>query len=410
MNVLNELLELNGEPLEGELIAPPAPTEIDRSVAANRIASDFAGGMNVNENDSFDRLYGRIMGLSRMDYAVPSEVMNVRSLSDRHLEFDAGEGMTWQATDYAAGQLCDRLSKGLRSFGNELVSRGHNNMRADIMDRMLHLGDEGRKFQVRTIQPNGHRLARAVVSDAYKPIDDDILIDPMVDLISDKSKHWRALGGQLTDTHTRIRYITREPEIIGIGPNSRNWHVGFEYSNSEVGAGSCCFKLFVFDSFCENGMVFGSKSLIDVNYIHKGTRISSDFGLVSEERIQQMELNTIRDSVADATRYVLDQDFTKKIGLMVENNLARKLEGGATQQIEQIKQLGSWAGLSKTESEAAIAHWDSRESNAIGVASAITRLAQEKENYEGRVRLETAGGKLLDMPEKRWNSIMALAS
>jgi len=378
----------------------------------NRV--DESGWMNKNEDVKFDKLYSRIMGLKREDYAVPASMLRVEAVGDDKLGFDArrsdDDDLRWMATEHASGQLCKTLSPGLESFTDELVRRNQNGLRAQILQRMLVLPDEERKFQIRTIQPNGRRLARAVVSDSYKPIDDDFLINPMVDLISDQSKAWRALGGQITDTHTRIKYITREPAIRNVGPNHRDLFVGFLYKNSEVGVGFSEFAAFMFDSFCENGCVFGQKNLVSIRHLHRGPRIESDFGLISEERLQRLEMETIRHSVAEATNKILSSDLTTDLRNLIEKNETRKLEGGGEKVVEHIKNLGTFAGLTKGESESVVAHWDSREPTAFGVSSAITRLAQEKKTYEGRSRLEVAGGKLLEMKDNRWDSVMALAT
>jgi hypothetical protein len=362
--------------------------------------------INENRTDTLDLLYPRIMGLKREDYLFSANDVNVRYDQEDGFQFNAKD-LGWKATDYAVNQVSDRLSKGLRSFGQELSTRHLNELRAGIINDMLHLEDKEKNFQFRTMQPNGQRLIRAVTSDKFKNIDDNLLIQPMCDLIGDHSKQWRSLGGQITDTHTRIRFISREPQIRNIGPNNRNWYVGFQYKNSEVGASSAGFSIFVFDDFCENGHVFGSKNLIDANFVHRGSTITSDFGLISEERIQQQELLMIRDSITEATQKIIGTDFSDNSRKLVEANEARKLEGN---KIEQIKQIGSYAGLSKAENEQVLAHWDSNEENLLGVSSAITRLAQDKPDYESRVRLENAGGKLLEMPDNRWKSILALAN
>lgn len=369
---------------------------------------DRGAKFNSVRNDEFDSLYTRIMGLKREDYAVPANNLQV-GLVDNSIAFRAGE-FGWSTTGYAVDQLSDNLSKGLRSFGHELEGRGHKDLRVRIINEMLERESEKRKFQVRTIQPNGTRLARAVVSDSYKSLDDNLLIDPMIDLVGDRSKEWRALGGQITDVKTRIKYMTREPQIRNVGPRNRDWYVGWMYENSEVGAGSVKFSLFVFDSFCENGCVFGSQDLVNVNIMHKGTKIRSDFGLIAEDRVREAERLAVQQSVANATKEVLSMDFTKRIKELVEVNMARKLEGNTKQQIEAVKQVANFAGLTKAEQETVLVHWDTAEPTAFGVSSAVTRLAQDAEDYESRIRLEVAGGKVLEMQNRQWKSVMALAT
>ena len=370
------------------------------------VPAAFPGGLNENRNDGMDSLYRRIMGLQREDYAVPANLLQTE-LDGKAIRFVAGSS-SWNATEHAVDQLSDRLSKGLRSFGSELTERGYDDLRVQILNDMLVRADAGQKFQIRTMRPNGNRLARAVVSDAFKPIDDCLIVTPMLELVSQKSGEWKALGGQLTDTHTRIRFIHREPSIRGIGPNKRDWFIGFEYRNSEVGCSRTVFNLFVYDGFCENGAVFGMKSLCNVDFVHRGIRISTDFGLITDERMQQAELAAVQGAITDATTAVLREDFSKRVIEFVERGQARRLPGG--DRPELIRQIGQSIGLNRKESEHVLMHWDSREDSAFGISSAITRLAQDAKNYESRVRLEEAGGKLLEIDERKWNSILALVS
>lgn len=393
---------------QGTLILADEAQQETRAVEAELL--DFAGGLNRNVNDPIDSMLRRIAGLSREDYAVPANRLMVTEAQDHQgrVVLHAGHDH-WTATPYAVDQLSDRLSKGLRSFGNEMADRGHHDLRVYAINELLNRADSGQKFQVRSIQPNGHRLARAVVSDKFKPIDDDLCVPPMIDLIADRASTWRSLGGQITDTRTYLKFLNREPAIRGIGPNNRDWFLGFMYSNSEVGQGLCQFHLFLYDSFCSNGCIFGMKSILDVNFRHIGAKIKTGFGLISDERVQDAELASIRGLISDATASVLSADFSKRVREYVERGESRTL-ADASDKAEAIRQIGKAAGLTLNEADNAVAMWDSREPNSIGVANAVTRLAQDAKTYSARVRLEQAGGSILEMDDRKWKSVMALAS
>lgn len=370
----------------------------------------FTGGLNENKNDGLDSLYRRILGLDREDYAVPASQLQAElGENGRGVQLAAGDDFEWAATPYAVGQLSDRVSKGLRSFGNEMIEKGHTDLYVDTLNRVLGLPEKAdQKFQVRTIQPNGSRLARAVVSDKFKPVDDNLCVPPMVDLVSQQGQQWRSLGGQITDTRTYLRFLNREPSIRNIGPNNRNWFLGFQYSNSEVGQGSTSFHLFFYDDFCENGCVFGQKSILDVSFRHVGAKIKTGFGVVTDERIQEAELASIQGMIQEATQKVLSKNFADDVREYVERGESRRLD--VSDKPEAIRQVANVAGLSKSQQDNVVAYWDSREDNALGVSSAITRLAQQADTYGKRVDLEAAGGKVLELSDRQWNSVMALAS
>lgn len=399
---------MNSTTLYPEFNETSAVTVAEHNQQLAEVNPEYAGGLNANENDRLDSLYSRLMNLERSDYAVPASRLRAEQ-AGQNIGLTTDNGLQWLSTPYAIGQLSDRLSKGLRSFGDEMISRNNADIYVSTLNELLERDDKQQRFQVRTIQPNGARLARAVVSDKFKPIDDDIIVPPMVDLLADNSKQWRSLGGQITDQRTYLRFISREPAIRNIGPNGRNWFIGFQYSNSEVGQGLCRFDLFFFDSFCENGCVFGQKSILDVNFRHVGARIKTAFGLISDERIQQAEQASIAGLISDATRQVMSADFGDKVRQHLERSQSRRL-AGVGDLSETIRQVGKSVGLTSKEQESALLHWDSREDSAFGIANAITRTAQDAKDYSSRVRLESAGGNVLEMSDKKWKSIMALAS
>jgi hypothetical protein len=275
----------------------------------------------------------------------------------------------------------------------------------DTLNELLQRDE--RKMVVRTMQPNGERVARAVVSDAFKPIDDNILVPDIVDVAGSLNSaiEWRALGGQVTDTNTYIRFITREPQIT-LG--NRKLHIGFQYSNSEVGQGFAKFSAFFFDSFCENGCIFGSLTVANVKYAHRGSRIETDFGRIFEERIQATELANIRGAVRDATTLAVGGTYIPDVLQLLERAQANEIPDDV-KTADFIKEIGKKVGLTESEQEGALVHWDGT-NNQYGVQAAITRLAQDADNFSRRTELEEAGGKVIEMNDKTWKSIAALSA
>jgi hypothetical protein len=371
--------------------------------------------INENRNIELDPIYRKIMGLQREDYAVPAHSLAVRHDPATGYYFDVGDiagspDYSWKATGYAIDQLSDRNSKGLRSLGKEMDDRGHHDLRAHFINEVVKRQSEDLRFRMRTMMPNGERLARAVVSSKFKDIDDPIIVPHMLNIVADHAGKWKALGGQITDTHTYLRFITRDPVLFDIGPNKRDWHLGFMYKNSEVGASKTQYQLFTFDGYCNNGQIYGLNELFAISFVHRGTTMRSKYGLVQNERIQQQELLNIQAAIQEATENVMAADFADRIRASVDASQSRTLTGDGKQKVEQIKLLAKSAGLTTTEQELILPHWETNEENVFGVANAITRLAQDVSTYDSRIRLETAGGKLMEMTDRQFKSIMALAS
>jgi len=366
--------------------------------------------MNENKDIALSEVYEKIMGLERQDYATPAEKAEVFTT-------DEGAGIrigdygrmptSLPMTGYAREQLNQRWT-GFNTFSKELHRLEHDDLQLRTLNELLQ--HDPRKLVIRTMQPNGQRVARAVVSDAFKPIDDNILVPDILDIVGEKDNAltWRSLGGQITDTNSYLRFITREPQInLTVSGRERALHIGFQYSNSEVGRGRAQFSAFFFDSFCENGCVFGQMTVANVSYTHRGTRISTDFGMIMEERMQQVELAAIRGAVVDATRLTVQGAYIPEVKRALEASLAREVPAG--EDAAFIREVAKRVGLTEEQGDQALAMYDGTRSQ-YGVQAAITRLAQDAPNYEGRQELERAGGKVLEMNDRTWNSITALVA
>jgi len=357
--------------------------------------------MKINENTTapIGDLATKIMNLQREDYAVPAKQVLV---SGNNIALGRqGETYDFKLTEHAHSQLAGRWN-GLNTFRRHAQDTDLYPVYERTVNDALELDEK--KLTVRTMQPNGERVARAVVSDKFKPIDDDLLVPEVLDVVGDHADKWRALGGQVTDTNTYIRFITRTPDFKF---GEREVHVGFQYSNSEVGAGSTRFSMFLFDSFCENGCVFGNMVLQDVKWQHRGSAISTDFGRIFEDRMKMAEIVNIKGAIRDASALVAKGRHDETVRNYLEAAWSREIPDGVKAS-EFLKNVGDRVNLTKSEQEELLVHYDGT-ANQYGVQAAVTKLAQHVPTYTDRVRLETAGGAIMSLNDRDWKSIAALS-
>jgi hypothetical protein len=357
--------------------------------------------MKINENYTapLNDLFNKIQGLEREDYASPANGARIFNNSIS-IGLDANRH-EFSLTEHAHGQVASRWA-GLDTFRRHAEGTNLQPVYERTVNDALALDD--RKVMIRTINDEGTRIARAVVSDKFKPIDDDVLVPEVLDVIGDHGDKWRSLGGQVTDTNTFIRFIERTPSFKF---GKREVHVGFQYSNSEVGAGSTKFSLFFFDSFCENGCVFGKMVLQDVKWIHRGSAITTDFGRIFEDRMKQAEVINVRNAIREASQLVATGRHDEAVRGYLEAAWSREIPSDVSAS-DFLKTIGGKVDLTKTEQEDMLVHYDGT-NNQYGVQAAITRLAQDAPTFSDRVRLETAGGKVMSMSTREWNSIAALS-
>lgn len=357
--------------------------------------------MKINENNTspIGDLATKIMNLQREDYAVPAKQVLVSG--DTITLGREGETYDFGLTEHGHSQLAGRWN-GLNTFRRHAAGTDLYPVYERTVNDALAIDEK--KLTVRTIAEGGNRIARAVVSNKFKPIDDDVLVPEVLDVVGDHADKWRALGGQVTDTNTYIRFITRIPSFQF---GERKIHVGFQYSNSEVGSGSTAFSLFFFDSYCENGCVFGKKVLQDVRWQHRGSAITTDFGRIFEDRMKLAEVTNIKSAIRDAASLVAKGDHDASVGQYLEAAWSREIPTDVKAS-DFLKNVGDRVNLTKSEQEELLVHYDGT-SNQYGVQAAVTKLAQHVPTYSDRVRLERAGGDILSLGDREWKAISALS-
>ena len=365
-----------------------------------------------NAIKSLSEIAAAIDGETKRDFVVPRQNLRVQEDGNTVVVLDRNGDDVYETlpiNSHARGQLNQSIAPGFDRYARHLIENGHTAEYAGQVN--FNLRNEGDKRALLRTRENGEPAhIRAVVSDAYKTIDDDLVFGSALPLIADRLDDFRALGGRRTETQTQLRIISRSP-LGQVG--DRRLYGGFSIRNSEVGCGFARFEAFLFDSFCENGCIFGKRSIADVKWAHRGARISTDFGQVLEARWKQAELDSIRGAVVDATQLALSSESYSELFALSQSAWSDGIdertlgEGGVSGVIERV---GKQLGLTKTEVETAKVEFRGGENNRYGVQAAITQAAQRIDSYDRRVDLERAGGDLLGWDSKQWERVALLAA
>ena len=346
----------------------------------------------------------------KQDFAVPASQVSTFFDGDKGAETTMRFNTTpfgmattdYDMTDHAVSQFHGRLANGFKTYSEELRSKGMGETYRNNIHDLLR--DDNRTFRVRTLLNDQHedRKVRAVVSDKFKPIDDDVVFGAALPLIN--PDRFEGIGGNKTDVRTVAKFIERTPSVsIQSGDRERHFHLGFILNNSEVGAGSASFSMFMSDSFCKNGCIFSKEVLANISYRHIGSRIDVRHGLIAESVVQTTELASIRNMIEQATTSAMSLKGREKIMASIQSAANRTIE------IDHAKfftDFGKATGLTKDETKELPLYANSDEFNQLGIQSAVTALAQHKP-YERRLQLETIGGNVLMMGDRKWNSLAA---
>lgn len=319
----------------------------------------------------------------------------------------------------------------MRQLGQDL------GLRADLFDRLRtkhpvqfdhlvnglldrwgtdHSGKPGRRL-VRTYTdggPDGQGIARAVLSDSYRRIDNYDLAMAVLPVIGE-IPNARVESCAVTDTKMYLKVVAPLTQVdlndlidgthqmLPDGPDY--CQAGFVLSNSEVGNGAMSIEEMLFRLICTNGMIV-AKSL---RRTHLGGKITSDDDgiafrdetLAADDRALMMK---VQDAVAQAVDSVRFQQLATQF--------AEAKSGTAIERpVEAMKVLANTAGLGEEEQGNVLQHLISGgDLSQFGVVNAITRAAQDVDSYDRATELEALGGQVLRYAPGEWQAVATAAA
>ncbi len=250
---------------------------------------------------------------------------------------------------------------------------------------------------VRTLN-NGRNIARAFLSERYRPLDNWDLFNAIATPLRNAGCVIRS--AEITETRfyiqastpriqrpiaQKIRLAGGEQKIV------RVVEAGVIIGNSEVGCGSIFADPIIFDQWCTNGAVMQRT----LKRHHVGRRNEGE--LWGDEAT--MELFT------DETRKLDDKAFWAKVADVAAasmnetrfNEYVDKLVGTQNIEIkakpaEVVELVGQKYALSENEQEAILAYYlEGGDRTGFGFLQAVTRSAEDAENYDRAVDLERLG-------------------
>lgn len=245
---------------------------------------------------------------------------------------------------------------------------------------------------------NGSNVARAFLSNAYRPLEN-------IDIAAHVLPKLQAAGCQIkssavTDTRLYIQAIIPrlEKTVAKVGDVVQS---GVVISNSEVGCGSLWIEHMIYTLRCTNGMIGENV----VKQAHVGKRTHGD-----------IDSDSAREYFTDATRAADDRAFWLKVSDLVGYALSpqmfdaavAKLDKTAGVEIEKpaevIEVMSEKFDWQDKEAEAVLNHFiKGGRSTQYGLLNAITRTAEDLEDYDRAVEFERMGGKVMLLPASEFS-------
>lgn len=262
---------------------------------------------------------------------------------------------------------------------------------------------------VRTMDGN----ARAFLSDRYRPLENSDLAEAVLPVIQELGLI--VVSSQITESRFYLKVVDKRiekdiPTGKRLGDGS---HVFFDtaspaalISNSEVGMGALNVEAGWLTAMCTN-LAWHMKA---VRKTHLGARHE----LASENLYELLSAQTRR--LTDAALWAQVRDVVKSSFAEEQfTKLVEKVTGMAEQRIvgDPVKVVDLSAkkfGLIETEKTSVLRHLiEGGDLSRYGLLQAVTRTAEDLDDYDRASEFEKLGGKIVELPRNEWQVLAEAA-
>lgn len=257
---------------------------------------------------------------------------------------------------------------------------------------------------------------RAILSNSYRRLDNLDLMEAILPPMRDSGVEIKSC--EITERRMYLQVICPwlSAEDPGSGPRKGDIiKAGVVISNSEVGLGSLRVEPLVYRCVCDNGAIMG----VSLMKYHIGRRQGGGSGediweLLSTET-KQADDKAFFLTVRDIVKRALDRDIwdqnVRKLQAAADNKIDYLADGTVPDLPKVVEITAKDRGLTDSEGNAILQHLiNGGDLSQYGLGNAVTRVANDLQDYDRAIELERVGGEVFEMPRNQWQQLMAKAA
>lgn len=328
-------------------------------------------------------VHQKIMNDVPTDYVAPSTKISFAE-SPKGIEMRVAGSETesrFAVHRHALGQLAEQCKMRI-DYADHLLSQGTwgQDLLARNLTDGLQLGHGGAKYLVRT---SGGE-ARAVLSNKFRRLD----VRPIADALIGEAQKAGAIvvDGIASDIRVSMKFII--PRIFEPSPGEFMVY-GFEYSNSDYGAGANALRAFANRLACFNGMTLEQ----NLRQVHLGRALSED--MEWSQRTLELDTRMAVSAARDTARMLLSPVKVEATNAIITKANAEGIEPKLV--LANLKKK-----IGKGESDAIAAAFNSPDVVELPAgntmwrfSNAISLVARDATDADRKLDLERLAGDVL---------------
>ena len=284
-----------------------------------------------------------------------------------------------------------------------IPAKYYDAMRAQKPELLAHnvnawLGDRDQSYMVRSMDYGFGRVARALLSDRYRRIDNLEIASAVLPLFAGQ-EGMEVMSCEVTENRLYLKVVNHRLEMACVGDRVQ---AGVLISNSEVGLGAVSVQPLVYTLACLNGMVVNDFGERRTHVGRQAKAMEDSFNLYTDETLEA-EDKAFMLKLRDTTMAAIDEArFGMIVGKLEESSRAR-----ITGRIQDVVELtGKAYGLMQPEQDNVLNYLiRGGDLSLYGLSNAITRASQDVDSYDRATSLEGIGWQVATMEPAQWQEI-----
>lgn len=259
-------------------------------------------------------------------------------------------------------------------------------------------GDRDQSYMIRSMDYGFGRVARALLSDRYRRIDNLEIASAVLPLFAGQ-EGMEVMSCEVTENRLYLKVVNHRLEMACVGDRVQ---AGVLISNSEVGLGAVSVQPLVYTLACTNGMVVSSLGERKTHVGRTAKALEDSFFLYSDETMEAEDkafMLKLRDTTLAA---IEEARFAQIVNKLEESNNAR-----ITGRVQDVIELtGKTYDLNQFEQDNILNYLiQGGNLSLYGLSNAITRASQDVESYDRATALEGIGWQVATMEPAQWKEI-----
>lgn len=349
---------------------------------------------------------------TKRDFKAPASALRIHS--NGVSKIDLGGGQPMEVGEVAHDQIAEKVGiprkyyDRMREEAPELLDQNVNHW-----FQKPQVDEKGQpkphdQYLVRTLDGR----VRALLSNKYRPMDNADFAEAALPVLAELDL--MIVSCEITERNLLIKAVDRRIERdIPTGAKMGSGHSIFDtlspaitLRNSEVGCGSLAALTSVWIKQCTNLSTFSERS---VRKYHVGAKREEGDG------IQEL-LSDKSKLLSDAALWSSIQDIVKaaferaRFDALVDDIAATTQDKISGDVVKVVEVTSKKFGLTETERGSVLKHLiEGGDLTRYGLHNAITRTAEDLEDYDRATKFEHLGGQIIELPKSEWKTIAAAA-